>query len=183
LKPATRRSRRFAASAKGYVVWDPAVPADDERRAHHRGPGGRPRRHAGAHPIGREAQPEKIDDLRGRYSGQTDAQIYTDAYTRYWARCTHDTHHADGRPRGRRAHARRSPTGACAQKMFFHRPLGQPDARRRNSPWRSSSSAELKPGGTVFGWHSYGKDTERQRTTSVSSYGLRMEGLPQTCRT
>jgi len=37
--------------------------------------------------------------------------------------------------------------------------------------------AQLKPLSTVYGWHSYGKDTEEQHTTLLSSYGLKMEGL------
>jgi hypothetical protein len=35
----------------------------------------------------------------------------------------------------------------------------------------------MNPQSVVMGWHSYGKDTEGQHVSLVSSYGLKMEGL------
>ena len=33
---------------------------------------------------------KQFDDLRGRYTGKTDAEIYQDAYNKYWDRCAKD---------------------------------------------------------------------------------------------
>src|SRR6478609_7821806 len=91
IKTAAEALDRFASSAKGYVVWDPAVPATLNVAFTIAGledalvvtPAQVPL--VAAHGL------KPSDDLRGRYDGQTDDQIYTDAYKRYWARCTHDS--------------------------------------------------------------------------------------------
>jgi hypothetical protein len=118
---------------------------------------------------------KRIDDLRGRYTGQTDAQIYRDAYARYWARCTHDSIMLMGGHVG----AVRMPAMAdwgVRQKMFFHDLSANPIHPEEVALGKKLFS-EMTPLGTVFGWHSYGKDTEEQHTTLLSGYGLRMEGL------
>ncbi len=175
LKTVEEALTKFAATTKGYVVWDPAVPAtmnvaftiaglEDALLV-------TPTQIALAQAHGLKP----IDDLRGRYDGQTDAQIYTDAYKRYWARCTHDAVMLMGGHRG----AVRMPGMAdwgVRQKMFFHDLSANP-AQPDELALEQKLFSELKPGATVFGWHAYGKDTEEQHTTLLSSYGLKMEGL------
>jgi len=175
IKTAEEALARFASSAKGYVVWDPAVPAtmnvaftiaglDDVLVV-------TPAQIALVEKHGLK----KHDDLRGRYDGQTDAQIYTDAVKRYWARCTHDAIMLMGGHRG----AVRQPGVAdwgVRQKMFFHDLSANP-AHPEELALEQRLLSELKPGSFVFGWHAYGKDTEEQHTTLLSSYGLKMEGL------
>ena len=116
-----------------------------------------------------------IDDLRGRYTGQTDDVIYQDAYDKYWARCTKDRIMLMGGHVG----AVRMPAMAdwgVREKMFFHDLSANPKHTKELALNRRLLS-EVEPGGYVFGWHSYGKDTEEQYTTLLSTYGLRMEGL------
>jgi len=175
IKTAEEALARFASSAKGYVVWDPAVPAtmnvaftiaglDDVLVV-------TPAQIALVEKHGLK----KHDDLRGRYDGQTDAQIYTDAVKRYWARCTHDAIMLMGGHRG----AVRQPGVAdwgVRQKMFFHDLSANP-AHPEELALEQRLLSELKPGSFVFGWHAYGKDTEEQHTTLLSIYGLKMEGL------
>lgn len=175
IKTAEEALARFAGSAKGYVVWDPAVPAtmnvaftiaglDDVLVV-------TPSQVALVEKFGLK----KHDDLRGRYDGQTDAQIYADAVKRYWARCTHDAIMLMGGHRG----AVRQPGVAdwgVRQKMFFHDLSANP-AHPDELALEQRLLSELKPGSFVFGWHAYGKDTEEQHTTLLSSYGLKMEGL------
>ena len=166
----------FAKHAKGYVIWDPAVSAtmnvaftiaglEDALIV------------TAAQVAQVEAQGLKqIDDLRGRYNGQTDAQIYADAYTRYWARCTHDAIMLMGGHVG----AVRMPAMAdwgVRQKMFFHDLSANPGRHPEEVALGKKLFSEMTPLGTVFGWHSYGKDTEEQHTTLLSSFGLKMEGL------
>ena len=61
-------------------------------------------------------------------------------------------------------------------KMFFHDLSANPKHIKELALNRRLLS-EIEPGGYVFGWHSYGKDTEEQYTTLLSTYGLRMEGV------
>ncbi len=166
---------RFASCAKGYVVWDPEVGAslnvaftiaglEDALVVAPR-----------LVPLVEKHGLKKIDDLTGRYRGRTDAQIYGDAIDRYWARCTHDAIMLMGGHRG----AVRMPAMAdwgIRRKMFFHDLSANP-AHPDELALEKRLLSELKPGSTVFGWHPYGKDTEEQHTTLLSSYGLKMEGL------
>ena len=69
-----------------------------------------------------------VDDLRGRYTGQTDAQIYGDAVTRYWSRCSRDSIMLMGGHAG----AVRQPAVAdwgIRQKMFTFEDLGDGQTR------------------------------------------------------
>lgn len=166
---------QFARYAKGYVVWDKDV-----------GPSLNVAFTIGGLedavvvtgelvPLVEKHGLKKIDDLRGRYTGRTDAEIYEDAYNRYWARCAKDAVMLMGGHRG----AVRMPGMAdwgVRQKMFFHDLSADPKDAAELALERKIFS-ELEPGSTVFGWHPYGKDTEEQHTTLLSSYGLKMEGL------
>ena len=176
VKTADEALALFAKHAKGYVIWEPAVSATMNVAF----------TIAGLEDalIVTEAQVaqvearglKKIDDLRGRYTGQTDAQIYADAYSRYWARCTHDAIMLMGGHVG----AVRMPAMAdwgVRQKMFFHDLSANPGRHPEEVALGKKLFSEMTPLGTVFGWHSYGKDTEEQHTTLLSSFGLKMEGL------
>ena len=176
VKTADEALALFAKHAKGYVIWEPAVSATMNVAF----------TIAGLEDalIVTEAQVaqvearglKRIDDLRGRYTGQTDAQIYADAYTRYWARCTHDAIMLMGGHVG----AVRMPAMAdwgVRQKMFFHDLSANPGRHPEEVALGKKLFSEMTPLGTVFGWHSYGKDTEEQHTTLLSSFGLKMEGL------
>lgn len=176
VKTADEALALFAKHAKGYVIWDPAVSATMNVAFTIAG-----LEDALIVTAAQVAQVEarglkQIDDLRGRYNGQTDAQIYTDAYTRYWARCTHDAIMLMGGHVG----AVRMPAMAdwgIRQKMFFHDLSANPGKHPEEVALGKKLFSEMTPLGTVFGWHSYGKDTEEQHTTLLSSFGLKMEGL------
>jgi len=175
LKTAADALTRFASAAHGYVVWDPAVPAtmnvaftiaglDDALVV-------TPALITAAESHGLQ----KIDDLRGRYDGQSDAEIYGAAARRYWARCNHDAFMLMGGHAG----AVRMPGMAdwgVRQRMFFSDLSANPK-HAEELALAQKLLTQLNDGATVFGWHSYGKDTEEQWTTLLSSYGLKMEGL------
>ena len=175
IKTAEAALTLFSKYAKGYVVWEPAVSASMNVAFTIAG-----LEDAVVVTDAQIAQVEahglkKIDDLRGRYTGQTDAQIYRDAYTRYWSRCTRESIMLMGGHAG----AVRMPAMAdwgVRQKMFFHDLSANPIHPEEVALGKKLFS-ELVPLATVFGWHSYAKDTEEQHTTLLSSFGLRMEGL------
>src|SRR5690606_9685261 len=109
---------RFSSSAKGYVVWEPAVPATMNVAFTIAGLEDALVVTPALIPVVEAHGLKKVDDLRGRYTGQTDAQIYADAVTRYWARCNHDAFMLMGGHAG----ATRMPAMAdwgIRQKMFF----------------------------------------------------------------
>jgi hypothetical protein len=166
---------RFRAAAKGYVVWEPAVSATMNVALTIAGLEDAVVVTAELIPLVEKHGLKKIDDLRGRYTGQTDAQIYQDAYQRYWARCTKDAIMLMGGHAG----AVRQPAMAdwgVRQKMFFEDLSANPKHPEELALAKRLFS-ELKPGSIVFGWHSYAKDTEEMYTTLLSGYGLKMEGL------
>ncbi|MBL9208775.1 MAG: hypothetical protein JNN01_27065 [Opitutaceae bacterium] len=165
----------FAQHAKGYVIWEPAVSASLNVAFTIAGLESAVVVTADQVALVERHGLKKIDDLRGRYAGQTDAQIYTDAYARYWSRCTHDSIMLMGGHAG----AVRMPAMAdwgVRQKMFFHDLSANP-VHAEEVALNKKLYSELVPLSTVFGWHSYAKDTEEQQTTLLSTYGLRMEGL------
>lgn len=175
LKTAEEALTHFAGSAKGYVVWEPSVPATMNVAFTIAGLDDALVVTADLIPVVEKHGLKKIDDLRGRYTGRTDAEIYTDAVARYWARCTHDSLMLMGGNVG----AVRMPGMAdwgVRQKMFFEDLSANPKQPDELALEKKLLS-QLSPGGTVFGWHSYGKDTEEQHTTLLSGYGLKMEGL------
>lgn len=178
LKSADEALAKFASAASGYVVWDKTVGASLNVAFTIAGV-------ADVVVVSEELIPlverhglKPVDDLRGRYAGQTDAEIYQDAYNKYWDRCAKDRVMLMGGHAG----AVRMPGMAdwgVEQKMFFHDLSANIDnpAHAAELALTRKIFSELTPGGYVFGWHSYGKDTEEQYTTLLSMYGLRMEGL------
>ncbi len=175
LKTAKDALNKFSSAARGYVVWDPAVPATMNVAFTIAGLEDAlvvtPALISTAESHGLKS----IDDLRGRYDGQTDAEIYGDAARRYWARCNHDAFMLMGGHAG----AVRMPGMAdwgVRQRMFFNDLSANPK-HAAELALAQKLLAQLNDGATVFGWHSYGKDTEEQWTTLLSGYGLKMEGL------
>ncbi len=165
----------LAQYAKGYVVWDPAVMPTMNVAYTIAGLEDALVVTPALIPLAEKHGLKLIDDLRGRYTGRTDAQIFADAKQRYWARCSHDQLLLDGGQRG----DIRIPAIAdwgVRQKMFFHELSANP-IHAEELALEKQFFSELNPGGTIFGWHVYGKDTEEQHTTLISTYGLKMEGL------
>ncbi|HVU35645.1 MAG TPA: GxGYxYP domain-containing protein [Opitutaceae bacterium] len=175
LKTADEALQRFSHCARGYVVWDPAVGASLNVAFTIAGLDDALVVTPALVPLVERHGLQRIDDLTGRYAGQTDAQIYADAVRRYWSRCTHDALMLMGGQRG----AVRQPAMAdwgVRQRMFFEDLSANP-ANPDELALERRLLSELHPGSIVFGWHAYGKDTEEQHTTLISSYGLKMEGL------
>lgn len=175
IKTAAEALTRFVGAAKGYVVWDPAVPATMNVAFTIAGLEDALVVTAAQLPLMEQHGLKPIDDLRGRYDGQTDARIYTDAVRRYWARCSRDAIMLLG---GHAGAVRQPAVGdwGVRQRMFFH-DLSANLRHPEELALAKQLLSELNPGATVFGWHSYAKDTEEQWTTLLSGYGLKMEGL------
>jgi hypothetical protein len=118
---------------------------------------------------------KQIDDLRGKFTGKSDYEIYSWAKEKYWGRCSRETIVWLGGVHGTAL------MPACAdygmmKKGFFSdlsaRPTDTLEYQLTNSLF-----AEMKPLSQVWGWHSYKKDLEEQMTTLLSSYALTSDAL------
>ena len=116
-----------------------------------------------------------VEDLRGDFRGMTDAEIYRDAYDLYWDRCSRDIIIWMGGAAGKRMEPGLADYGIY-RGAFFCDLSANPDDPEELALTRKVLS-EQNPQSVVMGWHSYGKDTEGQLTSLVSSYRLKMEGL------
>jgi hypothetical protein len=175
LKTAGDALTQFRSAVKGYVVWDKAVGTTLNVAFTIAGLEDAVVVTADLIPLVEQHGLKQIDDLRGRYTGQTDAQIYQDAVNRYWARCNKDAVMMMGGQRGPIMMPGMADWGV-REKMFFHDLAANPEIPAELALEKRLLS-ELNPGATVFGWHPYGKDTEEMHTTLISSHGLKMEGL------
>lgn len=175
LKTADAALTQFASVPKGYVVWDKAVGPSLNVAFTIAGLEEAVVVSEELIPLVEQHGLKQIDDLRGRYTGQTDAQIYLDAYHRYWARTNKDAYMLMGGHRGAVMMPGMADWGV-KRKMFFHDLAANAEIPAELALEQKLLS-ELNPGATAFGWHPYGKDTEEQHTTLLSTYGYKMEGL------
>ncbi|MDQ8198026.1 GxGYxYP family putative glycoside hydrolase [Pelagicoccus enzymogenes] len=167
--------KRFKSAAKGYVVWDKEVGPSLNVAFTIAGLEDAIVVSEELIPLMRKVGLKEIDDLRGRYTGQSDAEIYGDAIERYWHRCNRDKIMLMGGHRGRVMMPAMADWG-IRERMFFHDLSADPNEADELVLNRQLLE-DLNPGATVFGWHPYGKDTEEQSTMLLSLYGLKMEGL------
>jgi hypothetical protein len=166
---------QFKAAAKGYVVWDKTIGASLNVAFTIAGLEDAVVVSEELIPLVEKHGLKEIDDLRGRYTGQTDAEIYEDAIDRYWAQCNRDKIMLMGGHRGRTMMPAMADWGV-RERMFFHDLSADPEEADELVLNRRLLE-DLNTGAFVFGWHPYGKDTEEQSTMLLSMYGLKMEGL------
>jgi hypothetical protein len=169
---ALRTLRRFV---KGYVVWDKnvrtslivaftvagledaLVVSEDQI------------------PLVEQAGLARVEDFRGKFAGQTDAQIYAWAYEKYWGRCSRDFIVWLGGEHGTVMKPAVADWG-IRQRVFFNDLSSRPSDTAEYA-LANRLLSEMKPMSMVMGWHSYAKDLEREHVTLTSRYGHRVEGL------
>lgn len=166
---------RFASTASGYVVWDDSVRTSLTVAFTVAGIENAIVVNEALIPLAEAHGLREVDDLRGRYRGQTDAQIYRDAWTRYKDRVTHDFVVWMGGVTGPLMEPGVADYGIY-QRAFFTDLSADPRAAEEYALADEILGA-MSERGVVLGWHSYAKDTEGQMTTLVSQHALRMEGL------
>ena len=166
---------QFKSSTKGYVVWDKTIGATLNVAFTIAGLEDAVVVSEELIPLVEKHGLQKIDDLRGRYTGQSDAEIYGDAIDRYWAQCNRDKIMLMGGHRGRTMMPGMADWGV-RERMFFHDLSADPEEADELILNRRLLT-DLNTGAIIFGWHPYGKDTEEQSTMLLSMYGLKMEGL------
>jgi hypothetical protein len=126
-------------------------------------------------PLVEKAGLKKVEDFRGKFTGQNDAQIYTWAYHRYWDRCSREFIIWLGGEHGNIMKPAVADWGI--RKGVFFNDLSSRPADTAEYALARKLLSEMKPMSMVMGWHSYGKDLEREHVTLTSSFGHRVEGL------
>jgi len=126
-------------------------------------------------PLARKHGLREIDDFRGRFTGQSDFEIYAWAKAKYWSRCSREVITWIGGENGPVV------MPACAdygmEKKTFFSDLSSHASDTQEYALTHSLLSEMKPLGQVWGWHSYKKDQEEEMTTLLSSYALVSDGL------
>jgi len=126
-------------------------------------------------PMVEKAGLKKVEDFRGKFVGQTDAQIYQWAYEQYWDRCSKDFIIWLGGEHGNIIKPGVADWGIHKKVFFSDLSTRETDVQEYNLA--SKVLSEMNPMCMVMGWHSYKKDLEREHVSLVSSYGHRVEGL------
>ena len=165
----------FSKHAKGYVVWDKTVGASLNVAFTIAGLQDAVVVSEELIPLVEKHGLKQIDDLRGDFTGMSDAEIYQDSYDKYWEQCSHDKIMLLGGHRGRTMQPAVADWG-IQNKMFFHDLSANPKHPEELALTKRIYK-QMAPSSFVFGWHPYGKDTEEQATTLLSSFGFKMEGL------
>lgn len=126
-------------------------------------------------PLMEEYGLEQIEDFRGRFTGQSDHEIYTWAWEEYGDRTSKDFIVWMGGVSGQRMEPGVADFGIYQGAFFTDLSANPKDTLELNLADEILDT--MNPGGLVMGWHSYAKDTEGQHVTLVSQHALRMEGL------
>lgn len=126
-------------------------------------------------PLAERAGLARVEDLREKFTGQSDVQIYRWAYDRYWAQCSREFIVWLGGESGPIMKPAVADWG-IKQRVFFN-DLSCRTTDTLEYALASKLLSEMKPMSMVMGWHSYGKDLEREFVTLTSHYGHRVEGL------
>jgi hypothetical protein len=175
LKSPEQALRALRNHAKGYVVWDKnvrtslivaftvaglerAVVVSEEMI-----------------PMVEKAGLKPVEDFRGKFTGQNDAQIYTWAYNKYWNRCSKEFIVWLGGEHGTVMKPAVADWGMHKEVFFNDLSTRVSDSAEYALAYKLL--AEMKPMSMVMGWHSYAKDMEREHVKLTSLFGHRVEGL------
>jgi hypothetical protein len=175
LSSAEQALRTFKESVRGYVVWDPEVRTSlivaftIAGLEHAMVVDGSLIQVAAANGL------VEVQDLRGKFTGWSDARIYQWAYDRYWDRCSRDFVIWLGGEHGNVMKPGVADWGMM-NGAFFNDLSTKPEDKEEYD-LANKILGQMNPLAMVMGWHSYKKDQERDHVRLVSRYGLRVEGL------
>lgn len=165
----------YAKYAKGYVVWDRNVRSSLIVAFTVAGVRDAVVVSEDLIPLVEKHGLKKVEDLRGRFVGQPDDEIYQWAYDHYFEQCSRDYYVVLGGHAGAEMQPGIADFG-ISRRAFFSDLSANPKHPKELALLKKIFSRQ-NPASIVLGWHSYGKDTEGQHTTLVGNYGLKMEGL------
>jgi hypothetical protein len=167
--------RTFLKNVKGYVIWDKSVRtslivaytiAGLEKAAVVS---------EDLLPLVETAGLKPVADLRGKFTGMKDIDIFTWAYNQYWPRCSKEYVIWLGGEGGSVMKPGVADFGMYKQAFFTD--LSTEVADSAEYVLAKKIMSQMKPFSMVMGWHSYAKDKERDFVTLASQHTLRVEGL------
>ena len=126
-------------------------------------------------PLAEKHGLKPLADFRGQFTGQTDLQIYTWAYDKYWKDCSRDYLIWMGGAGGNVMEP-----GVADLAIAFHAFVADLSVNPKDKEeleMHKKILAQLKPTAWIMGWHPYPKDTEGQWITLTSGYGIKAIGL------
>ena len=116
-----------------------------------------------------------VEDFRGKFTGQSDAEIFTWADNKYGDRCNKELVIWMGGDAGEIMKPGVADWGIYKQAFFNNLSTKESDTEEYTLAKKILSG--MKPMSMVMGWHAYGKDLERDYVKLTSHYGHRVEGL------
>ncbi len=126
-------------------------------------------------PLVENAGLKPVADFRGKFTGQSDFEIYNWAKAQYWDRCSKEYIVWLG---GEHGNIMKPGVGDWGiHKQMFFNDLCANQSIPEEYQLTNQLLSEMKPFGMAFGWHSYKKDLEEEWVRLTSSYALRVEGL------
>ena len=161
--------------AKGYVVWDRKVRPSLNVAFTAAGVLRAVVVDESLIPLAEKHGLKPLADFRGKFTGQTDLQIYRWAYNEYWSRCSRDYLIWMGGVAGDTMEP-----GVADLAIAFGAFVTDLSANPRDTAelaFHKEILAQMKPTAWIMGWHSYAKDTEGQWVTLTSTFGLKVIGL------
>ncbi|HDL19358.1 MAG TPA: hypothetical protein ENH29_09910 [Bacteroidetes bacterium] len=126
-------------------------------------------------PLVEKAGLKMVEDFRWKFAGKSDAEIYRWAYEHYWDRCNKDFIVWLGGDYGKIMKPGVADWGIY--KHVFFNDLSTRVTDTEEYALANKLLSEMNPMAMVMGWHSYGKDLEREHVSLCSHYGHRVEGL------
>ena len=129
-------------------------------------------------PLMEEFGLKQVADFRGKFTGMSDVEIYQWAYDEYWDRCSKDAIVWMGGDHGQRMRPGVADWG-MRLKCFFTDLSTKADDPKWAAEYALADKlfSEMNPMAMCFGWHSYGKDKERDHVKLASSHVIRVSGL------
>jgi len=129
-------------------------------------------------PLMEEFGLKQVADFRRKFTGMSDVEIYQWAYDEYWDRCSKDAIVWMGGDHGQRMRPGVADWG-MRLKCFFTDLSTKADDPKWAAEYALADKlfSEMNPMGMCFGWHSYGKDKERDHVKLASSHVIRISGL------
>lgn len=116
-----------------------------------------------------------IEDYRGKFVGQSDYEIFSWAYDKYWPRCSKEYIIWLGGEHGNVMKPAVADWGM--QKQAFFNDLSARISDTLEFELTNKLLSEMQPLEHVMGWHSYKKDWEEEWVTVTSTHGLTVDGL------
>jgi hypothetical protein len=175
LKDAEEALSELSKYAKGYIVWDKSVRTSLIVAFTAAGLNESIIVSEELIPLAEKHGLQMKEDFRGKFTGQTDYEIYTWAYKEYWDQCNKDYLVYLGGEWGKIMKPGIADFGMYKKAFFTDASTNPTDTLEYHFAKRLFR--EMKPLSLVMGWHSYKKDKEAQHVRLASNYALRVEGL------